>query len=164
MSLKRFLKFLLPVIALILVCPKPEAALLPEEARKMEEAFLRTSDIEAVISLVKIENEVFCGIKTAFKASCRCAAVYQIHEIFKKPETLNLNTRDRLILNYPCDKAKQMNWLGSTIPWARPQNDGLLLMTIPSGYLESIGTRRWLLDNQGNVFGPVKPALAEGEN
>jgi len=163
MTPKLFLKSFLIVLASMLVCLKSQAALLPEDAQKMEESFLGSADMEAAVSLVKIENELFCGIKTALKATCRCTAVYQIQKIFKKPETLDLNTDDRLILNYPCDNAQQMNWIGSTISWAKPQKDGLLLMTIPSGYLKPIGARRWLLDNQGKIFGPIKPVFAAGE-
>ncbi|HBO96458.1 MAG TPA: hypothetical protein DE315_04310 [Candidatus Omnitrophica bacterium] len=157
------LKVLVVVIVLILLCPKPEAALLPEDARKMEGAFLKTADIEAVISLIKIDNEIFCGIKSAFKAACQCTAVYQIQETFRKPESLILSPGDYLLLNYPCDKTGGMNWTGSTVPWARPQKDGLLLMTIPSGYLKPLGANRWILDNQGNIFGPIKPTLTQDE-
>ena len=159
---KYFTKCFTMALTLAFVCLNAEAALLPDDARTMDEAFLKSADIQAAISLVKLDSEILCGVKSALRTACQCSAVYEIIEIFKKPTALGLKVKDVLILDYPCDNKKNMQWPGSTVSWAIPQKDGLLFMRLPFGYLKPRSRQRWIIDNQGNIFSPVKP-VAHGE-
>lgn len=97
-----FFSFIFP-----LILSKADAALLPEEQRKMQEAFLKAADVTAVISLSKVEQEFLCGVKSLFKASCECVSVYRIKEVISQPQGFLLKIGDTMILEYPCDKDKK---------------------------------------------------------
>ena len=133
-----------------------EAALSPEAESQWEEAFLKESDIKAKISIIEIKQEAACGLKIMFGALCHCTAIYQIDEILKAPEQLGIEADDKVVLNYICDKDKEVDWLGSRLPWVQIGEDGYLIMNLPSHYLNPIGSRQWLLKNEGKIFGPVR--------
>lgn len=144
-----FFSFILP-----LILPKADAALLPEEQRKMQEAFLKAADVTAVISLSKVEQEFLCGVKSLFKASCECVSVYRIKEVISQPQDFLIKIGDTLILKYPCDKDKIIQRVGSFIEWNVPKENGLLLMRMQSRYLRQAGSARWIIDNSQEIFKP----------
>ena len=154
LNLKRFI-----FIVFVSVCShfSVEAALSSEAESKWEEAFLKEVDFKAKISIIEIKQEAACGLKIMFGALCHCTAIYQMDEILKAPEQLGIEADDTVILNYICDKDKEVDWMGSTLlPWAQRGEDGYLIMNLPSHYLNPIGSRQWLLKNEGKIFGPVR--------
>lgn len=145
---------LLSFFLLSLVFFKADAALLPEEQHKMQEEFLKAADVTAIISLSKTEQEFLCGVKSLFKASCECVSVYQIKEVVSQPQGFTLQAGDTLILDYPCDKDKRIQWVGSFVAWTEPKENGLLLMKMQSRYLRRVSRARWIIDNSQMIFKP----------
>lgn len=133
-----------------------EAALLPAGQQKLEADFLSRADTRAVLSFVKTDADIFCGIKSVLKTSCQCTCIYQVERILAKPDSLALKAKDQIALNYPCDAEKNMNWAGNFMPWLKPEKGGLLSMSIPAKYLVPQGGCRWQLNNQENIFAPAQ--------
>lgn len=146
--------FFLSLFFLSLILFNAEAALLPPEQRKMQESFIEAVDVTAIISLSKVEQEFLCGVKSLLKTSCECASVYQIKEVVFQPQGFALQAGDILVLEYPCDKDKRIQWTGSFIEWTETKENGLLVMRMQSRYLRSSGRKRWIIDNSQKIFKP----------
>ena len=149
------IKILIFLILSIVVNQPAYAVLPPEAQQKFEKAYLEDVDIKAEISLLKANKESFWWFKSVLKGGCKCEAVYKVEKIIEKPQNSNLKENDVLMLRYPCDRDKRMNWVGSFLPWAKREHDGKITMSLPSPYLKPIKSGSWQIENNDKVFAPV---------
>jgi len=148
------------MLSILLVLPAGAQAAVPSAVYdSWVQGYVKRVDVEAELTYLKSGSESFCGAKSLAHLACRCEAKYQVKKIIRKPEGLDLNEGDTILLGYPCDKKKNLRSSGSTFPWIREENGGLIA-SLRSLYLEHKGKRRWELENGSHVFAPLVPAAA----
>jgi hypothetical protein len=131
------------------------AVLLPDAQEQLQSSYLKTSDVEAILSQVGIKTELSCVWKAIFKTTCQCTAVYRVDDVLKSPSALGIQPNDLLNLSYPCDSQKNITWSGSRVPWVSLRDDGTLRMVVPSHYLRKQAPHRWSINNQTKIFSPL---------
>ena len=115
--------------------------------------FFKDADTKVKISLIEIKQQSTCGLRVILGGSCHCTAIYQVDEILQAPEQLGVEAGDKMVLNYLCNKNKDTVGNGSRVSWAQTEEDGSLIMILPSHYLKPLGNRHWLLKNEEKIFG-----------
>ena len=107
----------LALIALLMTVNANCWALPKDVYQEWKKRYMDTVDTVLFVKVASDDGAIFCGLRSKLWLPCYCSVYYEVVDIEKKPEALELKVGDHLSLKYRCNKNKAYVAHEGTLPW-----------------------------------------------